>query len=187
MDLAIDIGGSKTLLAVFSPDGEILAKHKFATGKKYPAFLNELKTSIHDRFSDYQLQFGCCAVPGLLDRKKGVALAFGNLDWKNIPIKHDISQIADLTLEIENDSKLAALSEATLVQEKYKKVIYITISTGIGAGVIINGKIDHDLIDSEVGQMILPFEGKLQRWESFASGKALLSRFGKKASELEDP
>jgi predicted NBD/HSP70 family sugar kinase len=87
---------------------------------------------------------------------------------------------------IENDAKLGGLSEALLVHKKYKKVLYLTVSTGIGGGIIIDGKIDQDLVDSEVGHMVLPFEGQLTKWESFASGKALVDRFGKKAMDLED-
>jgi glucokinase len=87
---------------------------------------------------------------------------------------------------IENDAKLAGLSEAIL-HPRYRKVIYMTVSTGIGVGIIIDGHIDPDFADSEPGQMVLEYEGKLQKWEDFASGRALFTRYGKKASEIDDP
>jgi glucokinase len=63
----------------------------------------------------------------------------------------------------------------------------ITISTGIGTGVTVNGRIDPALADSEGGQMHFRHEGKLSRWEHFASGKAFFKRYGKFGSEVEDP
>jgi predicted NBD/HSP70 family sugar kinase len=188
MDLAIDIGGSKTLLAVFSPEGEVLAKHKIATAKNYQTFLKELEQTIKKDLQDYKFHYCCCAVPGLLDRKQGIAIAFGNLSWQNIPILQDISKIVEGSkVAIENDSKLAALSEAILVQKRYKKVLYLTIGTGIGDGLVINGKLDEGMLDSEAGQMVLEHDGKLKQWEDIVSGRAIVKRFGKRAAELDDP
>jgi predicted NBD/HSP70 family sugar kinase len=62
----------------------------------------------------------------------------------------------------------------------------VTVGTGIGTGLVVNGELDRDLLDSEGGQILLPFEGQLQPWETFISGKAIVRRFGKKASEITD-
>jgi predicted NBD/HSP70 family sugar kinase len=187
MDLAVDIGGTKTLFAVFSPDGKILTQHKMATDKNYQKFLANFGDAIKNDLKDYEIQFCCCAVPGRLDRQAGIAFSFGNLPWKNVPIKQDITRTLDYKpVMIENDAKLAGLSEAILVHEKYKRVLYLTISTGIGEGIIIDGKIDPDFLDVEAGFMVLPFKGKLTKWEDFASGRAIVERFGKKAIDLED-
>ena len=88
---------------------------------------------------------------------------------------------------VENDAKLAALSEAIKLKEDYRKVLYVTISTGIGAGLIINKKISPDFDNIEVGQMLFEHDGKLERWERFASGKAIVAEFGKPASDITDP
>jgi predicted NBD/HSP70 family sugar kinase len=112
----------------------------------------------------------------------------GNLPWENVPIKQDVARLlSGIPVVIENDGNLAGLSEAILVQEKYKKVLYLTIGTGIGDGVIINGKIDMSIADSEPGFMVLEHEGELVQWEDLISGKALVERYGKRASEIEDP
>jgi glucokinase len=63
----------------------------------------------------------------------------------------------------------------------------LTISTGIGGGVIIDGVIDPVFANFEPGQMIFEFDGQERKWESFASGKALLARYGKLASDIDDP
>jgi len=86
---------------------------------------------------------------------------------------------------IENDANLAGLSEA-ISHKKYSKVLYITIGTGIGGIIIINGKIDPVFADMEPGRMVLSYKGRLEKWEDFASGKAIKDRYGKLASEIND-
>jgi predicted NBD/HSP70 family sugar kinase len=186
--LAIDIGATKTLLAVFSEDGKVLTEKKIATSSDYTQFIQELKKVIDTDLNQQQFSVCCCAVPGTIDFKNGVALAFGNEDWRDVPIKHDIEQLLpESKVLLHNDAKLAALSEATLLGGNYSKVLYLTISTGVGGGVIRNGKIDPDFENFEPGQMVFEFNGQRQLWEDFASGRALKARYGKLASEIEDP
>lgn len=97
-----------------------------------------------------------------------------------------MSRLAGTKVQIENDANLAALSEAMLVKKDYHKVLYVTVSTGIGAGVIVDQKISRDLRGIEAGNMFLSFEGSLQRWETFASGKAIFTKYGQYAREIND-
>jgi predicted NBD/HSP70 family sugar kinase len=188
MNLAIDVGGTKTLLAVFSEAGEIIAKQKIATNPDYSKFLQDIKQVLTINFKDCQLSNCCCAVPGTIDFNNGIALAFGNEDWRNIPIQKDLQNILPgLKVLIHNDAKLAALSEAMLLGEEYSKVLYLTISTGIGGGVIQSGKIDPDFENFEPGQMVFEYDGKTKLWEDFASGRALHAKYGMLASEINDP
>lgn len=186
MYLAIDIGGTKTLFAVFDLDGKIIKTFKFATPQDYKEFKNQLKLNFQTEFKDFELSRACCAVPGRLSDDKQTVVALGNLPWKNVPIKNDISDALGLDVLIENDAKLAALSEAHLANQ-YKKVLYLTVSTGVGAGVIIDGKIDEDFENIEPGQMMFEHEGKTMRWEEFGSGKAIVKKYGKIAAEIDDP
>lgn len=187
MYLGIDVGGSKTLLAVFAQDGKVLEEVRFATPKQYPAFLLELDKQFQLIKEKYKISAICCALPAKIDRKLGIAEAFGNLDWHNVYIKKDITVLFPRTkILLENDANLAGLSEALALKGKYRKVLYLTISTGIGDGVIVDGKIDPVFADSEPGSMILDYESNLQRWEDFASGRALKAKYGKLASEIND-
>jgi len=136
----------------------------------------------------------CCALPGKIDRKNGVGISFGNLSWRNVPIKKDLERLLGFTqVWLEHDSSLAGLSEAELTHGRYRKIIYLTISTGIGDGIIIDDKIDTDLADSEAGQMVLEHDGKLQKWASdirvsLKAGSGTLPRrvFGTGRSDRED-
>lgn len=188
MYLAIDVGATKTLLAVFSEDGKLIHEQKIPTNHKYGQFLAEVASVIqNEHFKKQQISAACCAIPGRIDRDTGIGTSFGNLPWKNVPVRTDFEKIlAGTAVFIENDAKLAGLYEA-LIHKKYKKVLYLTLSTGIGSSFIVDGKIDEAYADAEAGHMVLEHEGKLKTWEDFASGQALVERFGKKASELDNP
>jgi len=184
MYLGIDIGGTKTLVARLSNAGVIEASEKFPTLRVYPEFLQTL-SSVIDTLGIDHLQAAGVAAPGKIDRKHGIAEAFGNLPWKDIPIKRDIERIAHCPVVVENDANLAGLSEAMLLKQ-YDKILYITISTGIGTGIITKQTIDPYFADSEGGEIMLEHNGKLRRWEDFASGRAIVTRFGKKARDITD-
>jgi predicted NBD/HSP70 family sugar kinase len=184
MYLGIDIGGTKTLVACLNNEGVVKEMFKFPTPKVYPEFLKELSITVAKLSTNKFIACGV-AVPGRVDREHGVALAFGNLPWTNVPIKRDVERMFDCPAVVENDANLAGLSEAMLLKE-YNCVLYVTISTGIGTSIIINQKIDPELADSEGGGIRLEHNGKIETWEEFASGRAIVNRFGKRASEITD-
>jgi predicted NBD/HSP70 family sugar kinase len=183
MYLGIDIGGTKTLLACLDDHGVIKEELKFPTPKNYDDFLSILADSVANLSTDTFMACGV-GVPGRLDRKRGIGIAMGNLPWKNISIRADIRSIVRCPVAIENDAKLAGLSEAMLLKNKYDRVVYVTVSTGIGIGIIINQEIDPYFVDSEPGKMPLEHHGKMIPWESFASGKAIVKQYGKRAEDI---
>src|SRR5690349_1072550 len=127
MYLGIDVGGTKTLLAVFNAKGEIVKQSKFDTPKKYADFLKALKIALAE-FNDYHFLAACCAIPGKVDRKHGVGVVFGNLAWHDAPIKKDVGQLlGGKKLYLENDANLAGLYEASVFKSLYRKVLYLTI------------------------------------------------------------
>lgn len=184
MYLGVDIGGTKTLLGVFSKQGKLLDTARFETPKTYETFLNVLRRNI-ERFGD-DIQMTCVAAPGKVDREHGKVTAYGNLPWKNTPLAKDVEHITKSPVLIDNDGNLAGLSEANNLKGDFKKVLYLTISTGIGSGIITSGMIDPDFADSEAGHMMLQHNDKLMAWEDFASGRAITERYNKRASDIND-
>lgn len=184
MYLGIDIGGTKTLVASLNNKGVIIESRKFPTPKIYTEFLKELAINVAN-LSTEEFRYIGVAAPGRIDRDKGVVEAFGNLSWKNVPLKHDVYRMLHTPVVIDNDANLAGLSEAMLLKQ-HTCVLYVTISTGIGTGIITNQEIDPEFADSEGGQILLEHKGKLQTWENFASGSAIVRRFGKRAGEIND-
>lgn len=184
MYVGVDIGGSKTLAAILDTNGVIVKIQKFATPRYYPALLEELQKSATE-FAAVDLRAGCVAVPGRVDRVHGIGRYFGNLPWENVPLQADTEKIFHCPILLENDANLGGLSESMLLP-KDRRVLYVTISTGIGTGLIVQQMIAPDLADSEGGQMLLDYHGKRESWEEFASGRAIVKRFGKKAADITD-
>lgn len=184
MYVGIDVGGTKTLVAVLDDHGVIQERAKFSTPKKYDNFLLELRHALaHFRTHDFKA--GAAGVPGHLDRERGISLGSPNVAWRKVPVQADCEKIFACPFVIENDANLAGLSEAMLHQD-YETVLYFTVSTGIGTGVIRHQKLDASFVKAEGGHIVLPYRGKLTDWEDFASGRAIYEQFGKPASEITD-
>lgn len=184
MYVAVDIGGTKTLVATIDDEANIVEKHRFPTPKDYEPLLHGLRNALGS-FKTKEFTGGGIGVPGSIDREKGVSLGSPNVGWGNVPLRDDASEIFGCPFVIENDANMAALSEAMLHKE-CETVLYFTVSTGIGTGFIRNQQIDPALLKSEGGHMRLPHNGKLADWEDFASGRAIVDLFGKKAEEITD-
>ena len=184
MYAGVDVGGTKTLVAALDNNGVICEKIKLATPKSYPVFLTELADCV-SQLKTKDFRAGCIAAPGKIDREHGIAIDFGNLPWHDVPMQADAEKIFNCPMLLENDANLGGLSESMLLPSD-KRVLYVTISTGIGTGVIHNQIIVPELADSEGGHMLLEYHGKWVPWENFASGHAIVQRFGKKAADITD-
>lgn len=185
MYAGIDIGGTKTLVASLDDNGVIIQKIRFETPKNYDIFLHELRFA-HHKLDVKDFHAAGVGIPGVLDRVHGRAISLGNLPWRNVPIHDDVEKVFRCPIVINNDAKLAALSEAMLVKDKFAKVLYVTVSTGIGYGLVVDQKIDDAVGDSGGRGMLASWHGKLVPWESFASGRAIVERYGKRAEDIHD-
>jgi predicted NBD/HSP70 family sugar kinase len=184
MYLAIDVGGTKTLVASLDNHGVIQEEFRFPTPQKYEEFVVELENYVKQlKISDFK---ACgIGIPGVINHQSGVGVAFSHLGWHGVPIHHDVERIAGCPLALENDAKLAGLSEAMLVKDM-PRVLYVTVSTGIGIAYIVDRRIDSALRTNEGGQMLLEHHGKYQRWEDFAAGSAIVRQFGKPMKDIND-
>jgi predicted NBD/HSP70 family sugar kinase len=184
MIVAVDTGGTKTLVAVFNTDGQIVAEEKFPTPEDISGYITMLCNTI-DRLVDGQV-ITCLSValPGTI--KNGVMAWAGNLAWENVDMKALLGSHYTCPIVVENDANLAGLAEARMLSDMPNVCLYVTLSTGVGTGIIVNGQIDPDFSTNEGGQIVLEHEGSFKRWESFASGKAIHEKYGKLASEIED-
>lgn len=183
MYIGIDIGGTKTLVAVFDDAGNLGRTVKFPTADNYQQFLEDLKAQTANLGN---FKAGASGVAGVLDRENNLLVNCGNLSWKNVPLKQDLETLFDCPFVVENDAKAGGLAEAIFVADEFKNVLFITIGTGIGTTYIANGNIDLDFGDRGGRGMMIEYEDKVQSWEDFASGTAIVQRYGKKASEITD-
>lgn len=178
MIIAIDTGGTKTLITSFDLDGHISKQQtKFPTPRNKDEYVLSVKDTIVKLYGQQKIDAIVIAVPSILNQ--GKIIATSNLPWSNFDIKHDLSSIFhDIPVLVENDAKLACLGETRQLKKIPTQSLYITISTGIGSGVATNGQINSGLDHSEAGHMVLNYEGKDQEWEKFASGKAISEIYG---------
>lgn len=183
MIIAVDTGGTKTLIARFSEKGGITKRAAFPTPNDQNEYLNQLKAELHALIDDKAPRAISLAIPGLV--KKGVVVWCGNLPWKNFKIQAELQkEFPDIPLFIENDANLGGLAEARALSPVPESCVYVTISTGIGTGVIEDGLIDQATRYSEGGHMLIEFDGLVQKWENFASGKAIYTTYGKYARDI---
>jgi predicted NBD/HSP70 family sugar kinase len=184
MYVGVDIGGTKTLVGILDEHGSITHSLKFATPKNYDHFLLELRHIAHN-LPVKEFRAGGVGMPvTVFDRIHGRGVSFGNLPWRNVPVHRDIERIFDCPIVVENDAKMAALSEAMMVKDDYRVVLYVTVSTGIGYGLVVDGQIDTSVGDGGGKTILLEHKHKFVPWESFASGHAIVERYGKMARDI---
>ena len=186
MYLGVDVGGTKVLVGVLDDSGKITEHVKFATPVSYDEFLEKLRETVASFTTKEFRAAGVGIASNHFDRKDAVALSFGNLPWRNVPIQYDVQKIINCPVVVENDAKLAGLSEAILVKGTYEKVLYVTVSTGIGYSLIVNQQIDSNIGDGGGKSILLEHNGKFMPWEEFASGHAIVKRYNKMAKDIDD-
>jgi len=183
MLVTVDTGGTKTLVAGFGRDGRIGKTIKFPTPHKQEEYVAFLRRTLQEMYGRERVEAVVVALPGIIDN--GVAVWCNNLGWKNFDAQKALTgALGNVPVFIENDANLAGLAETRVLRPMPVSSIYVTVSTGIGTGVITNGKIDPGLRKSEGGRMLVEYDGVVREWESFASGKAIYAAYGKFAKDI---
>ncbi|MBS4173535.1 ROK family glucokinase [Bacillus sp. FJAT-49736] len=148
--VGVDLGGTSVKLAFVQEDGEILHKWEIPTDKSEQGIniLSDINESINEKLmslgetKDKLIGIGMGA-PGAVDKEKGIIYEAVNLGWpKNYPIVEILSDLSNLPVEIDNDANCAALGEMWKgAGNGARDIVCITLGTGVGGGVIVNGSI----------------------------------------------
>ena len=182
MFLAIDIGGTKTLLALFSPHGLCLKRLKFPTDPSPAAFTKSLHTHLANflphAFCRRHVRVITVAIPGVVKiEPNSCSFKFGNLDWPHIDLIAPIKNLFDAKIFFANDANLATLYETTRLGRKSGKSVYLTFSTGIGGGLAKDGHLLKSSDTFEPGHVKYTFKNTTKEWEDLASAKALIEAY----------
>ncbi len=183
MLVAIDTGGTKTLVASFNNNGELGKQIKFPTPKDPAEYTRVVRDVLLENYFGKPVDAIILAVPGVV--KDGVAVWCHNLGWKNFDVAKALrGSIGKAPVYVENDANMAGLAETRMLKTKPAQSLYVTISTGIGTGIITDGHINQALKNSEGGHALVEFDGSVREWEDFASGAAIFKTYKKYAHDI---
>jgi len=193
----LDIGGTKLLAAVAGDDLRPQRTVRRSTPPDDP--VGVLSAMLDEARDGEALQAIAVATPGPFDRERGATLLPPNLPpaWQNLVLGEALSQRYGCPVLLENDANCAALAEALHgAAAGLRHVVYYTVSTGIGSGVVHDGALLTGRHDTEGGHQVLwpswlgeapPCGcGGAGCLEALASGSAIERRFGVRAEALED-
>lgn len=184
MKIGIDLGGSHIAIGVVDKNGKIIEKvEKRLTGIEKKNIKKSIEEYIFENVSNlnknYKIDLLGIAVPGTVDKETVIKSV--NLNLKNYNIVENLKEKMNFEIKVRNDAKCAALAESVYgCLKKYERSIFLTLGTGIGGAVIINGKLldTGDLPGCEFGHMIIEKNGLLCKcgkfgcWEKYSSMKS---------------
>jgi len=188
---AVDIGGTKILLLLIDGNGQVLCKIKTATPEpSNPNNIIETVTGVINNSlnesgftSKRELSAVGICMAGFIEHHNGIVHQSPNLDWPTAyPLKERMTDILNIPVLLENDTNAAVIGEVFYGAARgHKDVIYITLSTGIGGGLFLDGRLYRGSsgFAGEIGH-IKPFGkgrsckcGGFDCLETWASGNAI--------------
>ena len=170
MAIGIDIGGTSIKGASVNAQGKILDSFRMDVIKDEPQDVTVKK--VIDLVNNFIKEKGYkkeeiigvgCGVPGVIDSTNGMVTLSGNLKWENLPLMKMLEDGIGLPVKITNDANAAALAEAKFGSgNKYKSFIMITLGTGIGSGIFVDGKLYEGNYGkgAEFGHSLLVMDGR---------------------------
>lgn len=168
--IGIDIGGTNVKAGIVDQKGKIVIKSSIPTdrGLDYTVISKDIAAQARKLAEDAGIEWtdivaagvGC---PGIISSATGVVDYNNNLGWHNIPLGAELSANLQKQVFVSNDANVAALGEAKFGTGKdYHDVIFVTLGTGVGGGVIIDNKLFEGNMSkgAELGHMVIVKDGK---------------------------
>jgi len=195
--VGVDLGGTNIVVGAMSADGrQSLAVRSMPTNPEAgaEAVADRIVALIEGVILDTIAQTDAArrdfvgvgiGAPGPLDREKGIVIVAPNLGWKNFPLRDRIAERLELPATLDNDANCATVGEWWQgAAQGGRNVIGITIGTGIGGGLIIDGTLFHGSSDvaGEIGHTTIDLNGRHCKCgnygclEAYASGPAIAVR-----------
>ena len=183
--IGIDVGGTKVLGGVVDEFGVVIAIARKDTPRQGGVALTQVIAEIaKELLADHEVTSIGVSAAGFVSSDRKTILATPNIaDWNGVNLDYELTQLIGLPVVIENDANAAAWGEAKFGAGKNQKhMMMLTIGTGIGGGIIVNGALYRGAFGTaaEFGHIRVVPEGHLCGcgargcFEQYASGKALL-------------
>ena len=185
--IGIDIGGTSIKYGIVNQVGTVLWEHKRptkASTSRQEVEQNIIAAALEAKVQAEELGLNIEVIgigtPGLVN-KQGIVL--GGADnikgWENVPLSQFVQKALTIPTFAGNDADMMAVGEVNVAGHNAVTAIFITLGTGIGGAMIINGQLfsGHFGLGGELGVFPMVIDGKVQNWEEVASTTAMVRKY----------
>ena len=188
--IGVDLGGTNISVGVVSEELKIVGRGVVSTNAPRPAdqIFDDISLAIdmavkNAGINKEEIRSVGVGTPGTVNKSNGYIEFANNLNFKQVPAKEMLEKLLGLPVYLDNDANCAALGEAVAgVGKGSKNFVAITLGTGVGSGIIIDGKIINgaNYAAGEMGHMVIAVDGEHCNcgrrgcWEQYASATALI-------------
>lgn len=195
--VGLDIGGTKLMAAATDPSGRILYRAQAPTPADVDEGLHLLKAMTREVAAEAKIIGIGAAVGGPLDWQTGIVSPLHQPQWRDVPLKTLMEEAFGCPFNVDVDTNVAALGEYQAYARPPEKLLYLTVSTGMGGGFISNGRIYRGMqgFHPEVAHQAIRYRcrhpeniicecGLQDCLEALVSGNGIWRIYGKPALEL---
>jgi len=188
--IGIDLGGTNIATGIVTEEGKLIKKKSIPTlrHRNYQEILKDMGELCLTIIKEEGISLNEVASvgvgsPGTPDPENGILVYANNLKFKDVPIRTELQKYINVPVYLENDANCAALGEAVAGAAKgYKNSVTVTLGTGVGGGIILDGKIFSGSFygGGEIGHHVIVADGepctcgRKGCWETYASATALI-------------
>jgi glucokinase len=196
--IGFDIGGTKLMVAAADQDGKILRRSRADTAEDLQNGLAQLNRMAEEVAAGEKILGMGAAIGGPLDWESGVVSPLHQPAWRNVPLKAILEARWNCPLWVDVDTNIAALGEYRYGKAAARRFLYLTLSTGMGGGMLIDGKIYRGAggAHPEVAHQSIPYRcaypsriacecGAPDCLEGLVSGNAIRRIYAKPAEKLD--
>ncbi len=197
--VGLDIGGTKIMAASAGSDGEIIERLREDTPVDLNEGLDLVKRLVRRLSSDEEIMALGAAIGGPLDWQEGIVSPLHQPQWRNVPLKTIMEDEFKCPFYVDVDTNVGALGEYQFTDVSARRLMYLTISTGMGGGFIIDGQIyrGEDGAHPEVAHQAVNYRcrypqlvncecGASDCLEALVSGNGIRRIYQKPAEQLTD-
>ena len=195
--IGLDIGGTKLMAAAADAQGQVLRRARSATPLDLQAGLATLDAMVAEVAEGRQVAAIGAAIGGPLDAQRGIVSPLHQPQWRAVPLKAIMERRWSCPFFVDVDTNVGALGEYTLGGAPVARLLYLTISTGMGGGFVVDGRIYRGAQGGhpEVGHQTINFRcahpervacecGAPDCLEALVSGNAIRRIYGLPAEDL---
>ncbi|MBQ7466281.1 MAG: ROK family protein, partial [Oscillospiraceae bacterium] len=200
--IGIDLGGTNIAAGIIDDNYQLISQTSLPTGafRPWQEMVADLGNAVDMALQQAGLTAAECASigigsPGTCDSERGVVARAYNLGWFEVPVCETLHERFGIPVRLSNDANCAALAEVVAGAAKGRKnVVMVTLGTGVGGGIIIDGKIYAGMrsAGAELGHTVLVMDGEPCScgrngcWEAYASMTALIRQATRAAEAHPD-